>query len=129
MTRRRFFVYLAVYLWTVSHVFPLFSFDELEFLWWQFTMVVEKIVPILWEFVFNPCGCCCKIIIKHDVELRRNISSFDIYNQSDTSYMLQRYTKINGLSRSRCPFWDKFLLTKFGIEDEAAIKRHEIVSL
>ena len=33
--------------------------------------------------------------------------------------MIRRYTKINGLSWLRCPFWDRFHLEKFRIEDEA----------
>ena len=49
----------------------------------------------------------------------RNISSFDIQNQDKTSCMLRQFTKINGLSWSRCPFWNIFLLIKFGIENEA----------
>ena len=82
-------------------------------------MVFEKIVPIIWDFFCYPCGFCCKTIIKDDVELWRNISSFEIQNQSDTSYMLRKYTKINGLCWLRCPFLNRFILTNFGIEDEA----------
>ena len=44
---------LAVSIWTVNWGYPLFSYAELEFLCWQFTMVLEKIVPNVWEFVFN----------------------------------------------------------------------------
>ena len=112
-------VYIAVSLWTVSWDFPLFSYAELEFIWWQFTMVFEKIISIVWEFVCYPCGYYCKIIVKDDENLWRNISSFEIQNQSDTSWMLRQYTKINGLYWLRLPFWNRFLLTKFGVEDEA----------
>ena len=112
-------VYLVVPLWTVSQGCTLFPYAELEFLRWQFTMVFEKIVPIVWEFVCCPCGCCCKISIKEDVELWRNIYRFEIQNQSNTSCMMRRFIKMNGLYWSRCPFWNIFLLTNFGIEDEA----------
>ena len=56
--------------------------------------------------------------MKDDVELWRNISSFDIHNESNTSCMLRRYTKINVLSWFRCPFWNQFFSTLFGIWDE-----------
>ena len=56
--------------------FPLFSDAKLEFLWWKFTMVFEKIVPIVLEFVCYPRWCCYKVVIKDGVELWRNISSF-----------------------------------------------------
>ena len=114
----------------VSRVFPLFSDAELEFLWWQFTMVVENNVPIVRYFVCYPCGCCCKIFIKDNVELQRNISSFYIKNQSNNFCVLRRYTKINILSRLRCSFWDWFLLTNFWIQGwSKSIWRYEIVSL
>ena len=108
-----------VYLLTANRGFLLFSFDELEFLWWQFTTVFENIVPIFWEFVCYSWGCCCEIIIKEDVELWGDICSFNIQNQSDTSCMICWYTKINGFSWLRCPFWNRFILKRFGIEDEA----------
>ena len=60
---RRVVVYLVVLLWMFSQSFPLFSYTELEFLWWQFTMVFEKFVPIVWEFVCYNCGCCCKVMM------------------------------------------------------------------
>ena len=41
-------------------------------------MVVKNIVPIVWEFVFNPCVFFCEIVIKDDLKLRRNKYIFDL---------------------------------------------------
>ena len=40
--------------------FPIFSLCWLELLWWKFTIVVENIIPIVFEFFCYLCGCCCK---------------------------------------------------------------------